>query len=70
MSMNQRTGENNIYTCHVQSDEIGATLNELNPVGIKPHSTVLRGDHGVQPRQLQSTSIARLRQLLEGSRHE
>jgi hypothetical protein len=68
--MNRRTGENNIYTCHVQSDEIGATLNELNPVRIKPHSTVSRGDHGVQSRQLQSTSVARLRQFLKGSRHE
>lgn len=70
MSMNQRTGESNIHARHVQSEEIGATLNELNPVGIKPHSTVSRDDHGVQPRQSQSTSVTRLRHFHKESRHE
>lgn len=70
MSMNQRSGESNIQGCDVQSDEIGATPNELNPVDTKPHSTVSRDDHGVQPRQLQSTSVTRLRQFHKESHHE
>ena len=70
MNMNQRTADSNIHACDVQSDEIRATLHELNPVGIKPHATVSREGHGVQPRQSQTTPVTRLRHFHKESRHE